>query len=134
MGRPAVFLDRDGTIIEDRGHLRTIDEVHLFPDTIHSLRQLARHFELFIVTHQPGVSRGLVSMDEVDVINNHVCDILSANVITIRETYVCPHDHSENCRCIKPLPFFSSGLRTHTNLTLHALLSSAIIPTMSNWR
>jgi D-glycero-D-manno-heptose 1,7-bisphosphate phosphatase len=106
MKKSAVFLDRDGTIIEDRGHLRTIDEVRLFPDTVPSLRQLAGHFELFIVTHQPGVSRGIVTMNEVNAINSHVSGILSAGGITIRETFVCPHDHSDNCRCIKPLPYF----------------------------
>jgi len=104
--KAAVFLDRDGTIIEDRGHLRSINDVHFYPDSICSLQQLAEKFELFIVTHQPGVSRGLLSIDEVNNVNLHIFSVLRANSISIRETYVCPHERSERCCCIKPLPYF----------------------------
>jgi D-glycero-D-manno-heptose 1,7-bisphosphate phosphatase len=104
--KAAVFLDRDGTIIEDRGHLKSPDEAHVFDDTIESLRLLACRFELFIVTHQPGVSRGLLTMDEVNRVNAFILDILDTNGISIREVYVCPHERSEGCRCIKPQPYF----------------------------
>ena len=104
--KPAVFLDRDGTIIEDRGHLSSIGEVLLYPETIMSLQKIQKQFELFIVTHQPGVSRGLLTMNDVDKVNSYVFDVLRANSISIRETYVCPHERSERCCCIKPLPYF----------------------------
>ena len=104
--KPAVFLDRDGTIIEDRGHLRSISDVYFYPDTIWSLQKLNKIFELFIVTHQPGVSRGLLSLNEVNNVNLYVFDVLKANGISIRETYVCPHERSERCYCVKPLPYF----------------------------
>ena len=55
-----VFLDRDGTLIEDRGHLGDPSQVMFFPDTIDALRRLQEHFLLFIVTNQPGVSEGIV--------------------------------------------------------------------------
>ncbi|MBN1290325.1 MAG: HAD-IIIA family hydrolase [Candidatus Latescibacteria bacterium] len=107
MGKvPAIFLDRDGTIIEDRGHLRSKDEVHFYPETFLSLRKLQKHFVLFIVTHQPGVSRRLITMNEVETINTFISDTLKENGIIIKEIYVCPHDKSEMCRCIKPLPYF----------------------------
>ena len=105
-GKPAVFLDRDGTIIEDRGHLSSINDVHFYPETIISLKKIQKQFELFIVTHQPGVSRGLLRMNDVEKINSYVCDVLRANNILIREIYVCPHERSELCCCIKPLPYF----------------------------
>jgi histidinol phosphatase-like enzyme len=50
--RPAVFLDRDGTLIEDLGFLRRADEIVLIPETIAALRRLQQHFVLLIVTNQ----------------------------------------------------------------------------------
>jgi len=56
--RPAVFLDRDGTLIEDRGHLQQPADVVFFPDTWDALRSLQSDFLLFIVTNQgPGKQR-----------------------------------------------------------------------------
>ena len=65
--KQGIFLDRDGTIIEDRGHLSSINDVHIYPNTVWSLKQLKNNFELFIVTHQPGVSRGLLTMNDVEI-------------------------------------------------------------------
>jgi D-glycero-D-manno-heptose 1,7-bisphosphate phosphatase len=104
--KPAVFLDRDGTIIEDRGHLSSIGEVIFFPETIVSLQNIQKQFELFIVTHQPGVSRGLLTMNDVDKVNSYIVKVLREHGISIRETYVCPHERSERCGCIKPMPYF----------------------------
>ncbi len=104
--KPAIFLDRDGTIIEDRGHLKNISDIHFYFDTIWSLQQLKHHFELFIVTHQPGVSRGILTMSDVTHVNAYILDVLEGNSITIRDIYVCPHERSEQCECIKPLPHF----------------------------
>ena len=106
MEKPAVFLDRDGTIIEDRGHLSDTAEVRFFPETVDSLKRLVTRFELFIVTHQPGISRGLITEDQNAAVNGHVVDVLGRAGIVIRETFTCPHDRTDGCRCIKPLPFF----------------------------
>ena len=59
MLRPAVFLDRDGTIIEDRGHLRDPSQVVFYHDALDALRRLQEHFLLFIVTNQPGIAEGV---------------------------------------------------------------------------
>jgi len=104
--KPAVFLDRDGTIIEDRGHLSSINDVQIYPNTAWSLKQLNNNFELFIVTHQPGISRGLLTMNDVETVNSYILNVLSGNGISIREIYVCPHERSDKCCCIKPLPYF----------------------------
>ncbi len=102
----AVFLDRDGTIIEDRGHLRDPDEVVFFPDTFESLRKLQRRLLLFVVTNQPGVAKGLITRSDVDRVNAHVIGALAEQGIEIRELYVCPHGRSEQCLCMKPKPYF----------------------------
>ncbi len=99
---PAVFLDRDGTLIEDRGHLRSPSEVVFFPDTIRALRLLQKTFKLFIVTHQPGIAEGTVQAAEVARVNDHVVRRLARAGIRIERVYCCPHRRSDNCGCIKP--------------------------------
>lgn len=105
-GIPAVFLDRDGTIIEDRGYLSDPSQVVFFRDTISSLRCLYTHFALFIVTNQSGVAKGAITMQEVEHVNSHIRSYLSAHGITLLATYVCPHEHVSGCPCIKPNPYF----------------------------
>ncbi|MBM4043710.1 MAG: HAD family hydrolase [Planctomycetes bacterium] len=104
--RPAVFLDRDGTLMEDRGHIRSPSEVIFFPDSPAALQRLGKQFLLFIVTNQPGVAEGVVTMEEVERVHAHVVAQLAQWGIHIHEVYVCPHRRSENCGCIKPRPYF----------------------------
>jgi L-threonylcarbamoyladenylate synthase len=104
--KSAVFLDRDGTIIEDRGHLKTPSEVVFYPDTIRALVKLQEHFVLFIVTHQPGIAQGLVTASEAAGVNAHVVTELLRRDVVITAVYCCPHRRDEQCVCIKPRPFF----------------------------
>lgn len=105
-GRAAVFLDRDGTIIEDRGHLADPSQVAFFPETIEALAALQKHFQLFIVTNQSGVGKGLIELEAVRRVNEHVVSALRDRGIEITDTYVCPHRREDNCECIKPRPHF----------------------------
>jgi len=104
--RPAVFLDRDGTLIEDRGHLRRTQEVSLFPCTVSALRRLQEAFLLFIVTNQSGVAEGELTCREVERVNGHVVRQLAEAGVRIAETYTCPHKRADGCECIKPNPHF----------------------------
>jgi len=105
-GNIAVFLDRDGTIIEDRGHLRNPSDVVFFPETFEALQKLMEYFMLFIVTNQPGISKGLIGHNDVKHINIHLIKTLAKAGIKITNIYVCPHSRSDNCFCIKPEPYF----------------------------
>lgn len=102
----AVFLDRDGTIIEDRGDLCDPSQVVFFKDTIFSLRSLSECYHLFIVTNQSGVARGTISMRDVERVNSHIASFLAEHGVPIAATYVCPHDRMSECLCIKPKPYF----------------------------
>lgn len=102
----AVFLDRDGTIIEDRGDLSDPSQVVFFRDTVSSLRQLNEYYDLFIVTNQSGVGRGIISMKDVDQVNAHIASCLARHGVPIAATYVCPHERKSGCLCIKPEPYF----------------------------
>jgi histidinol-phosphate phosphatase family protein len=105
-GQGAVFLDRDGTIIEDRGHLRKPSEVAFLPESFKALQELQKHFLLFIVTNQPGVAEGVITRKNVNSVNTHVITTLAGAGIKICRVYVCPHRRSDKCRCIKPKPYF----------------------------
>ncbi len=103
---PAIFLDRDGTLIEDRGHLSEASEVAFYPDVIDALRRLQVRFLLFLVTNQSGVARGLITMESVKQVNARVVSYLAEHGVRITDVYVCPHQRSDGCSCIKPNPHF----------------------------
>ncbi|MBP7049772.1 MAG: HAD family hydrolase [Phycisphaerae bacterium] len=103
---PAVFLDRDGTIVEDRGVLAEPSDVVFYPDTVDALKRLHDRFLLFIVTNQPWVARGIITLDQVNRVNASVVSHLAQHGIAITAVYVCPHEREQGCPCIKPQPYF----------------------------
>jgi len=103
---PAVFLDRDGTLIEDRGHLRDPDDVVFYPDTAEALRRLQKEFRLFIVTNQSGIGKGLITAAEAGRVNGYVVERLQQEGVRIEQVYCCPHRREDLCACIKPNPLF----------------------------
>ncbi len=104
--RPAVFLDRDGTLIEDRGSLAQPSDVVFYRDTVAALKRLQERFLLFIVTHQPWVARGVITLDDVASVNAWILAVLAECGVVVTEVYVCPHDRTDGCRCGKPRPYF----------------------------
>ena len=103
---PAIFLDRDGTIIEDTGYIDNTLNVEFFPYTFKALGLLQKHFLLFIITNQPGVSKGLISEKDVQDVNRYITETLKNKGITIFDTFYCPHKSEDNCDCRKPKPYF----------------------------
>jgi histidinol-phosphate phosphatase family protein len=103
---PAVFLDRDGTIIEDRGHLRDRSQVVFLPETFDALRRLQEEFLLFIITNQPGIARRTITREDADTVNAYVVARLADEGIRIADIYVCPHTRQDGCPCIKPKGYF----------------------------
>lgn len=104
--KAAIFWDRDGTLIEDRGHLAKPDDVVFLPGAVNALRRLQQDFVFFIVTHQPGVAQGAIGIDDVNRVNAHVVSQLASSGVEIAAVYVCPHERSEGCDCIKPKPYY----------------------------
>jgi len=102
----AVFLDRDGTLIEDRGHIADPQDIHFLPSVFAALRKLSKKHLLFIVTQQSGVSQGILSENNVRSVNQAVERCFASEGIRIEHIYCCPHDSSDCCACKKPSPFF----------------------------
>jgi D-glycero-D-manno-heptose 1,7-bisphosphate phosphatase len=110
--RPAVFLDRDGTVIEEVNHLAHPDQVHLLPGAARAIRRLnERHVPVVVVTNQAGVARGYFPESRVAEVHARLDEILAREGARIDGYYVCPHHPTEGvgrfrtgCACRKPNP------------------------------
>src|SRR6266516_366009 len=79
MTRPAVFLDRDGTLLEEAGYLDRLERLVFFPYTVDAVRLLNRAgFAVVIVTNQAGIARGIFKEEFVAEAHRHVADRLHA--------------------------------------------------------
>ncbi len=106
--RPAVFLDRDGTLIEDPGYLADPAGVVLLPGVIDALRELTRLGYLrIIVTNQSGIGLGYFTEADFAAVQAEVEEQLGAAGVTIDGVYHCPHRREDGCACRKP------GTRLH---------------------
>ena len=106
MHNSALFLDRDGTLIEDVGYLSNVDDIHLIPGVCKALGILQERFSLFVVSNQSGIAKGLLTREQVEAVNRHLDSLLRKEGITIQEWFVCPHDRGDTCGCMKPAPGF----------------------------
>jgi D-glycero-D-manno-heptose 1,7-bisphosphate phosphatase len=101
--RPAVFLDRDGTIAEEVGYLNHASRFRMFPWVAGALQRLNQAgFPLVVVTNQSGVGRGYFPESLVHEVNQLMTRQLSKSGAKVDAIYYCPHTSSENCNCRKP--------------------------------
>jgi D-glycero-D-manno-heptose 1,7-bisphosphate phosphatase len=106
-GKKGVFLDRDGTLIEDRHYLKRVDEVCFIDGAIQSLRDLSDlGFDLFLVTNQSGVGRGYFTLEDVEVVHVFISKELESVQIRFAEIYVAPEAPGEPSYGRKPSPQF----------------------------
>lgn len=104
--RPAIFLDRDGVIIENRPeHVRAWSDVAFLPGALAALERLAGSpFAVVVVTNQAAVGRGLVTLEQAEALNAGVVRAVRAAGGRIDAAYLCPHRPDEGCACRKPRP------------------------------
>lgn len=100
---PIVFLDRDGTIIVDKVYLNDPDAVEFIDGVKEGLKKLVSlGFKLVIVTNQSGIARGLVSIENLNLIHKKIQEELGAEGVEVFKIYYCPHLPQDNCDCRKP--------------------------------
>jgi D-glycero-D-manno-heptose 1,7-bisphosphate phosphatase len=103
--RPALMLDRDGTIIDDEHYGRDPARVRLIDGAAEGIRRANEaRVPVIVVTNQSGIGRGIISMAEYVAVAARVDELLAAHGARIDATYYCPH-HPEvdgPCRCRKP--------------------------------
>lgn len=101
----AVFLDRDGTIMEDSHYVGDVSRVILIPGAAEALMRLAdAGYRLLIVTNQSGVARGYFPREAVEQIHAHLDEQFAKVGVKLDRYYVCPHHPEDNCDCRKPRP------------------------------
>jgi D-glycero-D-manno-heptose 1,7-bisphosphate phosphatase len=115
----AVFLDRDGVLIEDRHYLHRVEEVVFPAGTFSGLQRLtAAGFQLFIVTNQSGIGRGYFTMVDVERVHTHLLTQFSRHGVEIRKIYVAPEAPDQPSRGRKPSPQFLFDARDEFGLDL----------------
>jgi D-glycero-D-manno-heptose 1,7-bisphosphate phosphatase len=112
MTRPAVFLDRDGTLIEERGYLDRLDLLTVFPWTADAVRLLKRAgFVTVMITNQSAIGRGLIDEAFLHQVHERLNARLAPGGGAVDHVYFCPHIHDAQveryrqvCECRKPRP------------------------------
>lgn len=100
MKKPAIFLDRDGTLIEEVNFLSSVEDLRLFSnsrDTITELKHAG--FLIVVVTNQSGIARGHFDESAMHAIHDEIQNRLDG---AIDAFYFCPHLPNAGCKCRKP--------------------------------
>lgn len=101
----AVFLDRDGTIVEDPGFLHEPEKVALLQGAAEAIRRLNEAgYRVIIVTNQSGIARGRYTVSDYEAVQRRLGELLAAKGARIDAAYFCPHHPlvSGPCECRKP--------------------------------
>lgn len=103
---PAIFLDRDGVIIENRSdYVRSWDDVAIFGQALTALARINfSPYRIVVVTNQSAVGRGIISLEAVHEINNRLVKVIEQTGGRINDFFICPHAPKDNCDCRKPKP------------------------------
>jgi len=115
-----IFLDRDGVINENRpDYVKAWSEFRFLPRAVAALRRLTRHgFQIFVVTNQACVNRGLVGQAMIEEIHRRMVRCARDAGAMISEVRYCPHRSDEGCGCRKPQPGMLLALAHERRLDL----------------
>jgi D-glycero-D-manno-heptose 1,7-bisphosphate phosphatase len=111
---PAVFLDRDGTIMRDTDYCSDPKQVKVFAGVPETLRRLkAKGYKLIVITNQSGIGRGFFTPEQYRAVEAEVLRQVGKDLIDA--TYFCPHRPEEGCKCRKPSPqMITQAAHEHT--------------------
>ncbi len=105
MSSPAVFLDRDGTINEEREYPDRLNQIFVFPQAAPAIRRLQEAgLKVVVVSNQSGVARGYFPLAFVHEVHQYLNQHLAEKGARLDALYVCPHHPDEGCPCRKPKP------------------------------
>lgn len=122
--RPAIFLDRDGTLNVEVHYLRSPDEVRLIPGVPEALIALrAAGYALIVITNQSGVARGYFTPETLDAVHMRLRGCLAARGAVVDGIYACPHHPNDACACRKPgSALYLQAAREHDLDLSHSLM------------
>jgi D-glycero-D-manno-heptose 1,7-bisphosphate phosphatase len=125
-GRKAVFLDKDGTLVEDVPYNVDPKEIRLIPGTLEAVRQLAEAgFAIAIITNQSGVARGYFPEAALERVEEYLRLALGEVRVPLLGFYYCPHhpdgvvsEYAVHCDCRKPAPGLLERAATENGIDL----------------
>jgi D-glycero-D-manno-heptose 1,7-bisphosphate phosphatase len=101
----AIFMDRDGTIIEDVPYLANHEKVKLIAGVGECLAELQRQgYKLILISNQSGVGRGLIAAHELEKIHERLESLLAIHGVDLTSYHYCLHTPQDKCECRKPMP------------------------------
>ena len=114
-----VFLDRDGTLIEEKEYLHRPEAVVIFPGAVAALKNLQdAGFQLILVTNQSGVGRGYFTLADVERVHAHLAQELARDDVRLAKIYIAPEAPGQPSRGRKPSPQFLLDARDEFGLDL----------------
>lgn len=124
--RPAVFLDRDGTINEQMGYINHISRFHMLPLAAEAIRLLNQHnIPVVVVSNQSGLARGYFPAELLDRVHERMNEVLAEQGAKVDGIYFCPHhpeakekEYRQDCDCRKPKPGMLLRAAEEMNLDL----------------
>jgi len=125
---PAIFLDRDGVLVDETGYLTRVEDLRLVPGAATAVRRLRQlGLPIVVITNQSAVARGMVSLEGLEVIHASLREQLGREGATLDGLYCCPH-HPEaplaqwrqDCSCRKPRPGLLQRAARELGLALDA--------------
>jgi len=105
--KPALFLDRDGTIIHDEHYIATPEQVALVPGAAEAIRSANdAGVPVLVVTNQSGIARGLLTTQDYEQVHRRMVELLARGGAHVDGAYFCPHhpEFTGPCACRKPGP------------------------------
>ncbi len=127
---PAIFLDRDGVIVENvDGYVQSWSDIVFLPGALDALKRLsASPYRVVMVTNQSVVGRGIITLEQALEINQRVVDVIKEAGGRVDGAYICPHAPQERCACRKPLPglILQAAAEWHIDLTHSFTIGDAV--------
>jgi D-glycero-D-manno-heptose 1,7-bisphosphate phosphatase len=115
----AIFIDRDGVLIQEKHYLHRVEDVAFIPGAVAAAKRLQdAGFQLFIVTNQSGVGRGYFTLADVENVNAHVANEFARHGVTFQKMYIAPEAPDQPSRGRKPSPQFLFDARDEFRLDL----------------
>ena len=127
---PAIFLDRDGVIIDNcPDYIRRWEDVHFYPQALQALSRIRTSpYKIVIVTNQSAVGRGLVALETALQINQLIIETIGQHGGRIDGSFICPHAPQDDCDCRKPKPglFYQAAKALTLDLGMSFLIGDAL--------
>lgn len=127
---PALFLDRDGVLIQNRDeYIRSWADVEVFPEAIAALAKASSSpYKIVIVTNQSAIGRGLITLETAEDINHQLVKLIKAAGGRVDGIFMCPHAPAAMCSCRKPKPglIFQAAEKLSLDLSRSILIGDAL--------